>query len=428
MKNVYYISSLFCIGCRWELGANSRELSRKAFLADVRSESYNCGRQDVKATTSLNVPCSFNAKPVQHVVRVGQKRSIDRFSNDLDYVPLLSSCKTSVPANPSNSDPTAEHHFSETSQDAIICSTLKNSEDKLRNLKNTSSSLPDLINRQSGSSVNDVCDKSLQHSKDNFTTFKDYYAGNAFMLKTPTYLQPLSSFLRSYSNVPSYSREPTFSPNIAKESRFQDMLNKVHNVSQNTAVENMLNQNQIDSPNLFPYPNQQLFSSLFPVGRSPSSAFSFEDISKNYVPPVPPTREPIENTLESSYHNRGPLDHLKPEAPQMDALSKQLLEIAQKQGLINYVSDASDTNTPFENSFSAALNDYNIVIDEKDKRKKNNEAAKRSRDARRRKEDETALKAALLTLENKMLREKIDKMVAVVADLRVQVTNSFASK
>lgn len=53
-----------------------------------------------------------------------------------------------------------------------------------------------------------------------------------------------------------------------------------------------------------------------------------------------------------------------------------------------------------------------------EKRKKNNEAAKRSRDARRAKEDELAIRTAFLEeenirlkLENEMLRNQLDKIL-----------------
>ena len=56
-----------------------------------------------------------------------------------------------------------------------------------------------------------------------------------------------------------------------------------------------------------------------------------------------------------------------------------------------------------------------------ERRKKNNEAAKRSRDARRAKEDEVSIRAAFLEQENIQLKWDVTKMRADVAKIRAYV-------
>ena len=53
-----------------------------------------------------------------------------------------------------------------------------------------------------------------------------------------------------------------------------------------------------------------------------------------------------------------------------------------------------------------------------ERRKKNNEAAKRSRDARRAKEDEVAIRAAFLEQENIQLKWDVTKLKAETAKLK----------
>ena len=56
-----------------------------------------------------------------------------------------------------------------------------------------------------------------------------------------------------------------------------------------------------------------------------------------------------------------------------------------------------------------------------ERRKKNNEAAKRSRDARRAKEDEVSIRAAFLEQENIQLKWDVTKLRADVAKIRAYV-------
>ena len=56
-----------------------------------------------------------------------------------------------------------------------------------------------------------------------------------------------------------------------------------------------------------------------------------------------------------------------------------------------------------------------------ERRKKNNEAAKRSRDARRAKEDEVSIRAAFLEQENIQLKWDVTKLRAEVAKIRAFV-------
>ena len=56
-----------------------------------------------------------------------------------------------------------------------------------------------------------------------------------------------------------------------------------------------------------------------------------------------------------------------------------------------------------------------------ERRKKNNEAAKRSRDARRAKEDEVSIRAAFLEQENIQLKWDVTKLRAEVAKIRAYV-------
>ena len=56
-----------------------------------------------------------------------------------------------------------------------------------------------------------------------------------------------------------------------------------------------------------------------------------------------------------------------------------------------------------------------------ERRKKNNEAAKRSRDARRAKEDEVSIRAAFLEQENIQLKWDVTKLRAEVTKIRAYV-------
>lgn len=59
-----------------------------------------------------------------------------------------------------------------------------------------------------------------------------------------------------------------------------------------------------------------------------------------------------------------------------------------------------------------------------ERRRKNNEAAKRSRDLRRAKEDEIAIRAALLEQENSRLRVEVAALKAETEKLRQMLLNS----
>lgn len=59
-----------------------------------------------------------------------------------------------------------------------------------------------------------------------------------------------------------------------------------------------------------------------------------------------------------------------------------------------------------------------------ERRRKNNEAAKRSRDARRAKEDEIAIRAAFLEQENLKLRFELANLKNETAKLRCMIYNS----
>jgi len=58
-----------------------------------------------------------------------------------------------------------------------------------------------------------------------------------------------------------------------------------------------------------------------------------------------------------------------------------------------------------------------------ERRRKNNDAAKRSRDSRRQKEDDMALRAALLEQENVRLRMQLDQLRGEIDRLRLLVLN-----
>ena len=60
----------------------------------------------------------------------------------------------------------------------------------------------------------------------------------------------------------------------------------------------------------------------------------------------------------------------------------------------------------------------------KERRRKNNEAAKRSRDARRAKEDDIALRAALLERENLQLKVELTQLKQETHRLRCLLYNS----
>ena len=59
-----------------------------------------------------------------------------------------------------------------------------------------------------------------------------------------------------------------------------------------------------------------------------------------------------------------------------------------------------------------------------ERRRKNNDAAKRSRDARRAKEDEIAIRAALLEQENLKLRVEVAALKTETARLRCMLYNT----
>lgn len=61
-----------------------------------------------------------------------------------------------------------------------------------------------------------------------------------------------------------------------------------------------------------------------------------------------------------------------------------------------------------------------------ERRKKNNEAAKRSRDARRAKEDEIAIRAAFLEQENIQLKWEVARMKSETGRLRALILNDSA--
>jgi bZIP factor len=60
----------------------------------------------------------------------------------------------------------------------------------------------------------------------------------------------------------------------------------------------------------------------------------------------------------------------------------------------------------------------------KERRRKNNEAAKRSRDARRAKEDDIALRAAILERENLQLKVELSQLKIELNQLRCLLYNS----
>ena len=89
-------------------------------------------------------------------------------------------------------------------------------------------------------------------------------------------------------------------------------------------------------------------------------------------------------------------------------------------------------NKCFKNKFAKlqALLIFNLVLiasflilfsNYVERRKKNNEAAKRSRDARRAKEDEVSIRAAFLEQENIQLKWDVTKLRADVAKIRAYV-------
>ena len=63
-----------------------------------------------------------------------------------------------------------------------------------------------------------------------------------------------------------------------------------------------------------------------------------------------------------------------------------------------------------------------------ERRKKNNEAAKRSRDARRAKEDEVAIRAAFLEQENLQLKWNVAKIKAEISKMRALILTEAAAE
>lgn len=70
------------------------------------------------------------------------------------------------------------------------------------------------------------------------------------------------------------------------------------------------------------------------------------------------------------------------------------------------------------------LDDPNNADAYKERRRKNNEAAKRSRDARRAKEDDIALRAAILERENLQLKVELSQLKIELNQLRCLLYNS----
>ncbi|CAF0743538.1 unnamed protein product [Didymodactylos carnosus] len=95
----------------------------------------------------------------------------------------------------------------------------------------------------------------------------------------------------------------------------------------------------------------------------------------------------------------------------------------------NNTNNISCNNDHLINTFqsqSSQDSDQNAIKDEAywERRRKNNEAAKRSRDARRAKEDEIAIRAALLEQENLKLRVEVAQLKQETAKLKCLLYNS----
>lgn len=89
-------------------------------------------------------------------------------------------------------------------------------------------------------------------------------------------------------------------------------------------------------------------------------------------------------------------------------------------------SSASTTRNSTTRSRNSSIEENSLTGDEayRERRRKNNEAAKRSRDARRAKEDDIALRAALLERENLQLKVELAQLKQETNRLRCLLYNS----
>ncbi|UJR32990.1 hypothetical protein I4U23_020452 [Adineta vaga] len=96
-----------------------------------------------------------------------------------------------------------------------------------------------------------------------------------------------------------------------------------------------------------------------------------------------------------------------------------------ENSIITEEDTTNDTNNTNESSTTNNNDDdqNNVIKDDAywERRRKNNEAAKRSRDARRAKEDEIAIRAAILEQENIKLRLEVSQLKQETAKLRCMV-------
>ena len=94
-------------------------------------------------------------------------------------------------------------------------------------------------------------------------------------------------------------------------------------------------------------------------------------------------------------------------------------------GLDRSSPSSIDSNVP-PRKRGRSNSDGTVIKDEAywERRRKNNEAAKRSRDSRRAKEDEIAIRAAFLEQENLKLRVEVTALKNETAKLRCMLYNS----
>lgn len=216
--------------------------------------------------------------------------------------------------------------------------------------------------------------------------------------------------------------------------------------------------NDCSSPSsLSPKPNQQLVSSMLQnLQTSPKTNFPFLLTNKNGKPTRPfkaYPREPLmlplgfcsnptseQSAILAEVASRTALNRKRP-SQTPDRLKQSLQQYQQSLNSTHFISSNGtqilqppkkrhrmiDDSIVNENKLKINDNSQDEangnIKDEAywERRRKNNEAAKRSRDARRAKEDEIALRAAILEQENMKLRLELSQLKQETAKLRCMV-------
>ncbi|KAH9500881.1 hypothetical protein Btru_073233 [Bulinus truncatus] len=169
---------------------------------------------------------------------------------------------------------------------------------------------------------------------------------------------------------------------------------------------------------------------LLPASTSPSGKSSppHPSPSYNHSPNLPQSAPTSVSQILTATSSPLPLttsDHLR-----SSVMSTSPFPVTVNSGSVNSATVVSSTSfLSHSNTTSSRKRPRSLPDEQKDaayweRRRKNNDAAKRSRDARRAKEDEIAIRAALLEQENLKLRVEVAALKTETARLRCLLYNS----